>query len=185
MKNVGNKNNALKNSVKKFNLLDLVIIILLAAIILGAFFRTDIIRLISGEETVTMEITFETEPVSTLYYGYFAEGDKWYVSDTDVCLGTVSALSKVLAPVMVQMDDGSYEEDVELERSVISGTITVDGYLRDGVFCLDDGTIISAGDTISAEGKLVTCKITVLSVKEAKNDEISAAEQSASADVSK
>lgn len=157
------KNNT-KSSAKKFNLLDLVIIILLAAIILGAFFRTDIIRLISGEETVTMEITFKTEPVSTLYYGYFAEGDKFYLSDTDMLLGPVSGLSKTLAPVMVQMDDGSYEEDVELERSVISGTITVNGYLRDGVFSLSDGTIISAGDTLLAEGKLIACKITVVSV---------------------
>lgn len=179
------KNNNIKNDIKKFNLLDLVIIILLAAIILGAFFRTDIIRLISGEETVTMEITFETEPVSTLYYGYFAEGDKLYLSDTDIYLGQVRGLSKVLAPVMVQMDDGSYEEDIELERSVISGTITATGYLRDGVFCLDDGTIISAGDVLSAEGKLIACKITVLSVTEAKNEDISVPEQSVYEEVSK
>lgn len=159
----------MKNKLKKFNVLDLVIILLVAAIIAGAFFRGEIIRLVSGEETVTMEIAFETEPLSTLYYGYFVSGDKIYLSDTDTFIGSMDNLSKTLAPVLVQMDDGSYEEDIELERSVVSGTLTVEGYLRDGVFSLTDGTIISAGDKLSAEGSLIAFDLTVKSVSKAEN----------------
>lgn len=175
----------MKAVAKKFNVLDLVIIILLAAIIMGAFFRADIIRLISGEETVTMVISFESEPVSTLYYGYFSEGDKLYISGTDMCLGTVSSLSKALAPVMVQMDDGSYEEDIELERSVVYGTVTATGYLRDGVFSLSDGTVVSAGDVITAEGRLISFELTVKSVVQAEKSEKTASEPPVDADVSK
>lgn len=159
----------MKNKLKKFNVLDLVIILLVASIIAGAFFRTDIIRLVSGEETVTMEITFESEPLSTLYYGYFVSGDNIYIADTDTFIGSMGNISKTLAPVMVQMDDGSYEEDIELERSVVSGTLTVEGYLRDGVFSLTDGTVIAAGDKLSAEGSLIAFDLTVISVSKAEN----------------
>lgn len=159
----------MKSKLKKFNVLDLAIILLVAVIIAGAFFRADIIRLVSGEETVTMEISFKTEPLSTLYYGYFVSGDNVYISGTDTYLGSMDNISKTLAPVMVQMDDGSYEEDIELERSVVSGTLTVEGYLRDGVFSLTDGTVIAAGDTLSAEGSLIAFDLTVISVSKAEN----------------
>ncbi len=159
----------MKNKLKKFNVLDFVIVLLVAAIIAGAFFRTEIIRLVSGEETVTMEIAFESEPLSTLYYGYFVDGDNIYMADTDKLLGSMSNISKTLAPVMVQMDDGSYEEDIELERSVVSGTLTVEGYLRDGVFSLTDGTVIAAGDKLSAEGSLIAFNLTVTKVSRAEN----------------
>lgn len=171
----------MKNSLKKFNVLDLVIILVIAAIILGAFFRTDIIRLISGEETVTMEITFESEPLSTLYYGYFVEGDEIYLSGTDSRLGTLGNLSKNLAPVMVQMEDGTYKEDVELERSVVNGTLTVEGYLRDGIFSLSDGTVISAGDVLQAEGSLISFNLTVKSVAKTQNSQF-VSEQSTTID---
>lgn len=159
----------MKNKLKKFNVLDFIIILLVAVIIAGAFFRGEIIRLVSGEETVTMEITFETEPLSTLYYSYFVDGDNIYISDTDKLLGSMGNLSKTLAPVLVQMDDGSYEEDIELERSVVSGTLTVEGYMRDGVFSLTDGTVIAAGDKLTAEGSLIAFEMTVTSVSKAEN----------------
>ena len=159
----------MKNKLKKFNVQDIVIIVLIVAIIAGAFFRTDIIRLVSGEETVTMEIAFESEPMSTLFYSYFIKGDNIYIAGTDISLGKADKLSKILAPVWVQMEDGSYEEDVELEKSVISGVLTVEGYYRDGVFCLENGKVISAGDVISAEGTLVAFDLTVKSVTQAEN----------------
>lgn len=154
----------MRNKLKKFNVLDIVIIVLIVAIIAGAFFRTDIIRLVSGEETVTMEIAFETEPVPTVFYSYFLTGDDLYIAGTDTYLGKTDKLSKILAPVLVQMEDGSYEADVELEKSVVSGVLTVEGYYRDGVFCLENGKVISAGDVISAEGTLVAFDLTVKSV---------------------
>lgn len=161
----------MKSSFRKFNILDLVIILLILSIFAGAFFRTDIIRFISGEETVVMEITFETEPLSTLYYGYFVDGDEIYISENDTYIGSLSGLSKTLAPVVVQMDDGTYEQDIELERSVISGVLTVEGYFKDGVFSLEDGTIISAGDNLSAEGSLIAFDLTVKSVAKAENSQ--------------
>ncbi|MBR6505975.1 MAG: DUF4330 family protein [Clostridia bacterium] len=157
----------MRNKLKKFNVLDIVIVVLIVAIIAGAFFRTDIIHLVSGEETVTMEIAFESEPMSTLFYSYFITGDNVYIAGTDTYLGKVDKLSKVLAPVMVQMEDGSFESDVELEKSVVSGVLTVQGYYRDGVFCLENGKTISAGDVISAEGTLIAFDLTVKSVTQA------------------
>ncbi len=154
----------MRNKLKKFNVLDIVIVLLIAAIILGAFFRADIIRLVSGEETVTMEIAFESEPMPTVFYSYFIKGDEIFISGTDVSLGKADKLSKILAPVWIQMEDGSFEEDVELEKSIISGVLTVEGYYRDGVFCLENGKVISAGEVISASGTLVSFDLTVKSV---------------------
>ncbi len=175
----------MKNKLKKINVLDLVIIILVVAIIAGAFFRADIIRLVSGEETVTMEITFESEPMSTLFYSYFAKGDNIYIAGTDILLGKADNLSKTLAPVLVQMEDGSYEEDVELEKSVVFGTLTVEGYYRDGVYSLEDGRVISAGDVISAEGSLIAFDLTVKSVTHKENAEKTANEETSDLNTSK
>ncbi len=147
--------------LKRFNLLDLVIIILFAAILLGAFFRTEIIRIVSGEDTVEMEITFETLPLYVRSDYYLPDGDKIYLTDTDMLFGTVKDAKASYVPVWVQMSDGSYRKDWDENRHVVHGTVTVKGYWRDGVFSLAEGTVISVGDVLKAEGRQVAFDLKV------------------------
>lgn len=157
---------------RKISVLDAVIILLLVALVAGMFFRSAIVSLVSGIQKANITITFTADPMQSSFTQYFEEGTEVFDADTGVSLGILSDIRRSLTEVTVQLDDGTYVKDTDPLSSTVVGTLTAEGYVKDGCFYLTNGTPVAAGSVFSAEGRLIVFTMTVTSVEETSDEQL-------------
>jgi len=158
-----------------FNVIDALIIILLIAVVLGIYFRFNVIeRLTSEEKTETYTVSFSVDNIRYTTPSYMNVGDKVYFGDTGDLFGTLisesenqSVLSITPASEIFVDSSGSIKEVFyEAESRVdAKGRIECRGiYTDEGGFCVDGTRYIAPGQTVEINTELVTLVVTVTSI---------------------
>ena len=163
---------------KRFNAIDVMIIISALLIIVGIIFRAQIIDIFnsSGKQT-TFTVTFEAEAVPSTLTEKIVSGDPVTWLEKSASLGNLSDIKKDAAVIYVPNTvidpavndgapyrDGTFSAVTSTELSRITGSFTAKGNSNDG--CYVNGTdFLAAGMTVtlltpSAEFSVIITSIT-------------------------
>ncbi len=150
-----------------FNLLDLVIILFVAAAGAALFWRLDLIKAVgTGSQDVTIEYTIRIEPVRLVTYLAVHEGDPIYDSENGARIGTVTKVDT--SPYMreIAMADGSLVAASDPENLTVLitgegvGKSTGDGLMLGGSrICSPGGTIKLASTRLDSTGIFVMSRV--------------------------
>lgn len=148
---------------KKLNLVDVLIIIVIAVIVTGVFFRAEIRSLFFSDESssflMDVQITFlENSRASAI-----KDGLAVYDSDGKE-LGTITAVSKTPSSDTVTID-GVDREVLSTRCSDVTVTIMLRGYIADGVYYTKSGIKLLLNDNITLETDALSLSCRILDVR--------------------
>ena len=145
--------NAEKLSVRKFNIIDVFLIILVVLCILGVYFRAQVAEWIGIEKKVEeYKISFEVSGMRYTSGKYLPAGSEIYFEGGNVLIGTIDGNCITLpASTFVNGPDGapvkvSYPKETYID---LSGTIKCMGIMKDEGFYLSGTYALSPGSTIN------------------------------------
>jgi hypothetical protein len=150
-----------------FNLLDLVIILFVAAAGAALFWRLDLVKAVgAGSQDVTIEYTIRLEPVRLVTYLAVREGDPIYDSENGTLIGTVTEVETTPYLKEVTMADGSLVAAPDPENLTVLitgegvGKSTQDGLMLGGNrICSPGGTIKVASTRLDSTGIFVMSRV--------------------------
>ena len=150
-----------------FNLLDLVIILFVAAAGAALFWRLDLVKAVgAGSQDVTIEYTIRLEPVRLVTYLAVREGDPIYDSENGTLIGTVTEVETTPYLKEVTMADGSLVAAPDPENLTVLitgegvGKSTQDGLMLGGNrICSPGGTINVASTRLDSTGIFVMSRV--------------------------
>ncbi|NCA68399.1 MAG: hypothetical protein EOM87_10120, partial [Clostridia bacterium] len=118
---------------KRFNLFDLLIIIILIGVVAGIIFRSQIKDAIFPGESAVFEITLEVESMPNDCVSSIIEDTKLYISQNGNYFGQIitAAFSPVKDTVFV--GDQEVQAPSEYYSSAVI-TIQIDGYILEGTY---------------------------------------------------
>ena len=160
----------------KFKALDIVILVLILAAVVGVYFRYNILDTLTGSKNLKdYVISFDINDIQYKTEDYINVGDKVYYNNGEE-LGTLieadknvtQALTVKSASVIYVPDGATKAEELfypENTRIDAKGRMKAQGsYSTDGGFLHNGRTPISIGDKISVTTELVTVQITVTDI---------------------
>lgn len=176
------KNNAEKiRRFPKFYVLDAVIIILIVAVLLGIYFRYSIFDVLGNSKNqVDVKISFSIKNIQDTTSHYIDIGDKVYIKDSQVDLGTIMSseensdmpLGNITPAAITFVENGevlkvNYPSDTRIDAE---GRLLCRGiFAQDGSFMLNGNEYLSAGQVLTVCTERVTVEITVLSIEKITN----------------
>ena len=148
---------------KKLNLFDVLIIIIIAVIVAGVFFRAEIRSLFFSDESssflMDVQITFlensRASPVKDGLTVYDSDGKE---------LGNITAISKTPSSDTVTID-GVDREVLSTRCSDVTITIMLRGYIADGVYYTRSGMQLLLNDNITVETDALSLSCRILDVR--------------------
>lgn len=156
---------------KKFNLFDLIIIILILGIAAGLIFRNQIKNAVFGTEMTTVSVTVKCDPMLKTAYKTMSEGSNLYLKSNSKLFGTVQkAESETVYVDEVTVGDGLTirpENDACCAATLV---ISVEGYESDGVFYTRDGMRLLVKSNISLENDYACYTFVIEKVEIAKDN---------------
>ena len=178
MKNQNVKDNEKNNGGVRFRALDVVIIILILAAIVGVYFRYNILDTLTGNlNQKDYIVSFEINDIAYSTENYINIGDKVYYNsgsgddigklmeaseDAKNALITVPAITSFVPDGENRAVEVSYPKDTRIDasgRMLCSGTYSVESG-----FLLNGRDHLSAGDKISVKTNLVTVEIVITNI---------------------
>ena len=139
--------------VRKFNIVDAFIIILVVLCVLSVYFRSQIAEWIGIEKNVEeYELSFEISEIRYTSGKYLQAGNAVYLDSGNILLGTIDGNCTLLpAEKYVDGPDGApvsviYPKDTYIDVSgkiKCTGFEKEDGFYLDGIYSLAPGNIIS------------------------------------------
>ncbi len=158
-----------------FNVIDALIIILLIAVVLGVYFRFNIVESLTGEEeTEVYTVSFSVDNIRYTTPSYVNVGDVVYFGDTGELFGvlisesenqsvlSITPASEIFIDSSGNVKEVFYDEDTRIDAK---GRIECKGlYTEDGGFCVDGTRFLAPGQTVEINTELVTLVITVTSI---------------------
>lgn len=158
-----------------FNVIDALIIILLIAVVLGIYFRFNVMESLTSEEkTETYTVSFSVENIRYTTPSYVNVGDVVYFGDTGELFGvlisesenqnvlSITPASEIFVDTSGNLKEVFYEAESRVDAK---GRIECRGlYTDDGGFCVDGTRYIAPGQTVEINTELVTLIITVTSI---------------------
>lgn len=145
---------------RKFNVIDLILVILLIAAIGSVMMKImypDLFK--TRSDAVTVSCILKTDDVESPYAASLNVGDSLYMG-TDVYFGTVTAINEE----KISVDGDVFNEEGEPEtKEMTAYTVTVVTKLNvsGGSYVLSDNTEIVAGSDIKLNTKDTLCKFTI------------------------
>lgn len=147
-----------------FNIIDVIIVLLLAALIAGVFFRENISELLSTEQGEQITYTFEIKQVDSDSLACLNQNTQLFERDSGNSLGKIISVYSTPSMVTEVAVDGSI---LQLEkRGYYDLTIKtiVDGFKSDTGFFADGDILIVPGKTYNINTETAVFIITILSV---------------------
>jgi hypothetical protein len=118
-----------------FSVVDIVLVVLIAACILTAVFQNQIRTFFQQEGAVTVELTFLVENVTEKANNYPQAGEKLYLSDSKVLFGELVSVSEQNKTVYQSTENA--EESIEVLtlrcKMTAKATVSESGYVVEGV----------------------------------------------------
>ena len=151
---------------KRFNFIDVIILLCVALIVLAVVFRAQITGYIAGgKNLVGYSVAFQSEPVENGIVGYIKSGNTVEWVEKGIEIGTVNALNAPAdAEIYTLSSDGKLIVAPSTSAKKLSGTLAIMGYEKDGG-CFVSGTeFIGAGMKMTLRSGNTVFTVTVLSV---------------------
>lgn len=149
---------------KKFNLFDLLVIILLLGIIAAVIFRSQITETVFGGGKQEYKVTFEVSAFSNEGIPSLAEGSVIYVHGNQLPFGKIASVASV--PVTDTFVVGSEETDAASANfSSLTLVIEIEGHVADDVFYAKNGTPLLVRKDLSLENEDVCFNAKISSVE--------------------
>ncbi len=154
----------IEKSEKRFNFIDVLIILAVICIALSVIFRAQLTVLFgNGERRSDCIIEFQSEAVPNESVPYISEGLELSWVESDVKLGTLRAVNISPSDKYILGNDGKYDRFDDKQNSAIVGTISASVLEDDG--CYVGGTaFLAPGMTITVCSENVQFEITVLKI---------------------
>ena len=157
-----------KRSERRFNAIDVFIVVLVLLCILGVVFRSQISEWIGVEKNVEeYEMSFEVSDIRYTSGKYFQSGSEVYLYSGNALLGTIDGNCTILpAEVYVDGPDGapvkvSCPKDTYID---VIGVIKCLGIEKDGAFYLNGTYAIATGSEIKVCTEMICFVITVTGI---------------------
>ena len=149
---------------KKFNLFDLLIVIVILGIAAAFIFRNQIRDTVFSTELKSVAVTVRADAVSNAALEDLTEGSKMYrVSETE-SFGEIKSVSS--DPVAETVIVGSEEMEAQSAYySSVSIVLLVEGYVSDGSYYAKDGTPLLVRGKITLENDSSRLEYTVTAVE--------------------
>jgi hypothetical protein len=152
----------------RFNIIDLVIVIVVIACIVGTVFRSAILEKLSfAASRDEIRISFCAENLTEEQCGAIKKGEKLYFGKE--LFGEILSLTSSSQTVLAYDEEiGSFKSAVDDKLFVLTGELTVKGKNTDHGFFFGSSTHIGVGKMLNLEGE--KCDISILITKIAEND---------------
>jgi len=165
----------------RFGVLDAVVILLVACLIAGIYFRSNIIDWISNKRDIQdYTVTFAVDNIRYTTPHFISVGDTVVLADTGETLGTIieesegnSKIALSITPASEIFTDNG--EVIEVFYPNNESRVDVKGRLRcrgskskEGGFLLNGSTYLSAGQTVTAHTETVTVELRILQIEAVK-----------------
>ena len=136
-----------KTKKRRINALDVLIVLLIAAMIAAFVFRGQILSVFEEEKSEVVTYSFEITDVEKTHAGYLAK-------DSTLYNGKGQSVGKVLSVTAVDGTDEQILADgnaVSVKNGTLdlSGTVTATGYTVGEFVYLSDGTLLVPGGTLT------------------------------------
>lgn len=157
-----------KTSARKFNIIDVFLIILAVLCVLGIYFRAQVAEWIGVENKVEeYKIGFKISTIRYTSGKYLQSGNEVYFDGGNVLIGTIDGnCISIPASTFVDGPDGSpvkvnYPKDTYVD---VSGTIKCDGIMKDDGFYLGGTYVLSPGSTVSVRTEMLNFTIIITEI---------------------
>jgi len=157
-----------KASARKFNIIDVFLIILVVLCVLGVYFRAQVAEWIGIENKVEeYKLGFKISTVRYTSGKYLQAGNEVYFDGGNVLIGTIDGNCITLpASAYVDGPDGApvkvnYPKDTYVD---ISGTIKCEGLMKEDGFYLGGTYVLSPGSTVSVRTEMLNFTIIVTEI---------------------
>ncbi len=157
-----------EKSEKRFNFIDVLIILSVLLILAASLFRAQIITFLSdGEHRKACVIHFQSEEISEENLIYIKDGTEFSWLEREQKLGVLSGKPAVTpATLYIQKDDGTYDKVADPSNAIISGTIKANVLYDEETGCFIGGTsFIAPGMVITVHSKDIQFKLTVTEIE--------------------
>ncbi len=156
--------NSYEKSEKRFNFIDVLIILAVILIIAAVIFRAQIITIFNdGERRSECVIEFQCESVPKECISHIKEGIELSWLEKETSIGKLGKIEVSPAQKYVLKDNGSYEKFDDPLNYFIKGSITADVLYKDG--CYIGGTaFLAPGMTITVHSENTQFEMTVLKI---------------------
>ncbi len=165
----------------RFGVLDAVIILLVVALIVGIYFRSNIIEWISNQRNVKdYTVTFAVDNIRYTTPNYINVGDRVVFADSGEELGMIIEESDGKSNIALSVTPASeiFSEDGKIievfypnneSRVDVKGRLQCRGtYSENGGFLANGSSYLSAGQTVKVRTELVTLEIRILAIEAVK-----------------
>jgi len=161
-------NEQIKPVKHRFNIIDLPLIILIAAALISLLLRNGLTSSIGiGQEIKKVEYEFLLENVREESCDQFSVEKELFLQSTNSSIGTIKLLyAKEPRTEYISLADGTLTTTVIPGRYDLKGVIAAEAKKTNEGYFLEDNTFLSAGSTYYAKFDTMHVVLTVLSVKE-------------------
>ena len=157
-----------KSSERRFNIVDVFIVVLVSLCILGVCFRGPVSKWIGIEKNVEeYKVSFEISEIRYTSDKYFQAGSKVYLDSGNALFGTIEGNCSILpATTYVNGPDGvpvkvNYPKDTYVD---VSGVIKCLGLEKEGAFYLGGTYSIAPGTQLKVHTEMINFVITVTEI---------------------
>ncbi|PKM62541.1 MAG: hypothetical protein CVU97_04890 [Firmicutes bacterium HGW-Firmicutes-21] len=129
----------------RFNILDVLIVLIIIALIIGVFFRNNIVELLSPDKSVEITYTFELKEVDSTRLSYLTQNTPLASRDSGGSMGRIVSVTPSVSVITEYAVDGSI---MHLERSGyydVTVRAVARGYKSDSGVFLDGEVLIAPG----------------------------------------
>ena len=173
-----NRNASKEKKSPRFGVLDAMIILLVVALVIGIYFRSNIIDWISNQRNIKdYTVTFAVDNIRYTTPNYINVGDSIVFATSGEEFGTIIEESdgKSNNALSVTPSSESFIKDGKMievfypnneSRVDVKGRLQCQGsYSEDGGFLVNGSTYLSAGQTVKVRTEFVTLEIRILAIE--------------------
>ncbi len=161
--------NGTKKSNGRFNIIDLVIIVIVAVCIAGVLLRRfSLKKADTGEVAEKASISFLVQNIRYTSADFFVGGDGVYCKDDGIKLGefmkgfTITPAEEYVTDKNGKTMKVNYPENTRID---VRGSILSEGKWRDGSFFVDGNKYIAAGKVLAVQTAHITVTLLVTDVE--------------------
>ena len=136
-----------KTKKRRINALDVLLVLLIAAMIAAFVFRGQILSVFEETETEVVTYSFAITDVEKAHASYL-KADCTLYNKSGAFVGTVLEVTATDSTDKKTLDDG-HTVEVKNGLTDLTGTVTASGYTVGEFIYLSDGTLLVPGGTIS------------------------------------
>lgn len=151
----------------KFNVIDVIVILLLIGLLAGIALRYDLAGKVGmGAKSDKVDLTFIVSNIQEESQNYIVPDLKFYYSAQNYEYGVIKEILDIRAALStIETDNGIFNSDLE-DQIDITGTITCYGKNTKEGFMINGNTYVAAGQIITLHSANITVAVTVLSMND-------------------